>query len=594
MRSFKNLLYFLFVFIVFTSSCNSIRQSAYSEKNVVRDAFFINLFNDSLKVSMQLFGGKQIQNAPLNNYKKFTPKGIKKYFKKELKPIKKLKIWFYAYSLGDYFGYYYVGFIGENDRNLNTYKKFKSEGNSVFYEENGIQRLDSFLLKKYIIPLEDKSILFYCFKKTFSDQITDSIILQNNSWNELMTLRSLSNYIPFSQGKKDFLDTVQQASYQPGYAKPLNALLSLKKTNSEKFKQGILSQFLYTAYSFFDEIAIIRQLLFEQHTFDGNNILNRTSDTIAINGQLAIPKILMKADKQKILMFNESHYDWRHRYFVTLMLDSLYKKGYKYLCLETLQRPDSINKRGFPVLGDGYYVKEPFMGNLARSALNIGFKLIAYEDTTDIMRVNLFNSLIDKREYTQALNLYRQYKKDTAAKWIVLAGYSHINKESFNASEKSTMAKYFYELSGIEPFSINQSLYSDISNTKLAWDSSGTLDNYYYLRDDQVNDSILLKQSDLFIINNIKYIPFEKNNPLYGWKEHNIRYESGIQDKEYAIKVYLKNEYLQSQDPVPIYIDRTSIILYQKKIWLPAGKYYLIVTDKNDQLLLQSDLKSLD
>ena len=497
---------------------------------------------------------------------------------------------FYSYSPGKVFGFYYIGFLHKHLAIDTSYKKETSINNSTFFEKTGIEKIDSFLLKRYIIPLGEKDFIFYCFKKILYGYKADSYTLQVDTHDELMTLKTLSNYIPYNEKTKDFSDTISLAADLPGYGEPLTALLKLKSENKDKTYNSFLNQYLFFAYAAFDEVDSIKQLLYEQHTFNGNNIKNRSSDSDKVNNQLAIPKILKEAGSQKVIMINESHYDWRHRYFVTLLLDSLFKKGFKYLCMEALNNEDSINKRKFATSDDGFYFKEPFMANLARTALKIGYKLIEYEDTTGNLEEKLFNSPVDKREYYQALNLYEHYQKDTAAKWLVYAGYSHINKLMFSETEPSTMAKYFYQFSHVNPYSINQTTYCDIFSNKVAFDSSGNRENYYYLRKNQIDDSTLLKQSDLYIINNIHTIPYEIPDTAKSGTEYHIHYDKEKREVEYFIKVFLKEEYFQTHHAIPIYIKRTSKNVFDKNIWLPRNSYYLIVTDENDKILFKSDL----
>jgi hypothetical protein len=409
-----------------------------------------------------------------------------------------------------------------------------------------------------------------------------------------MNLKTLDHFTFSGKKGDDISDSIIFASNLPGYGTPLCALLKIKNQNKEIDKNEILNQALFTAYSFFDEIDSIKQLMYETHTFKGNNISNRSSEKIQVAGQLAVEKVIDEAKMHSVIMINESHYDWRHRYFVQQLLDSLYKIGYHFLCLEALKNPDSINQRKFRTDQDGYYLKEPFMCNLARKALKIGYQLIAYEDTIDNVENSFFNSPIDKREYYQALNLYRQYKKDTSAKWLILAGYSHINKYRFNAIEPSTMAKYFFELSKVMPYTINQTVYCDLFNIEVPIDSNSKIENYYYLRNDQINnDSLLLKQSDLYVINNIHTIPYEDINSIDDRTEYKIKYEpdnnTGL---GYIIKVFLRNEYLLNQNAIPIYINKAFEKNYEKTIWLSKDQYYLIVTDLKDRILFQGQLSN--
>lgn len=581
----------ILLLLITSSSCNTIRQSSYAKENLIKIQFFRHYFNDKIKLSIRFFGGHIPINPPLVNYKKRTPQALKKFLKKDFRRSGKYQLLFYSYSPGKVFGFYYIGLLHKHLAIDSSYKKKTSINNSTFFEKTGVKKIDSFLLKKYIIPLDKKDLEFYCFKKILYSFKADSSVLETDTHHEFMSLRSLSNYIPNNERNKNFLDSITLVADLPGYGAPLNALIQLKSENKNKLYSDIINQYLFSAYAAFDKVDSIKQLLYEQHTFKGNDIKNRSTDSISVDNQLAIPKILKEADSQKVIMINESHYDWRHRYFITLLLDSLYKKGFKYLCMEALDNEDSINKRKFPTSDDGYYFKEPFMANLARIALKIGYKLIAYEDTTGNLEENLFNSEVDKREFYQASNLYSHYKKDTAAKWLVYAGYSHINKLKFSESEPSSMAKYFYQFSHVNPYSINQTTYCDIFSSKVAFDSSGTTENYYYLRNDQINDSILLKQSDLYIINNVHSIPYENLDTTKDSRQYHIHYIRGANNSyEYFIEVFLQKEYSHNHNPVPVYIKRISENNFDKNIWLPKDNYYLIITDKKDKVIYRSKL----
>ena len=171
------------------------------------------------------------------------------------------------------------------------------------------------------------------------------------------------------------------------------------------------------------------------------------------------------------------------------------------------------------------------------------------------------------------------------------AGYSHINKLRFGPTEPSTMAKYFSEFSHVNPYSINQTTYCDIFNTKVPIDSSDNDENYYYLQKDQINDSILLKQSDLYIINNMHTIPYEISDTAKGVQKYHIYYNNGkTEDRKYFIEVFLKEEYFQNHHAIPIYIKIDSQNVFDKSIWLPKNNYYLIITDNKDKIIYESNL----
>lgn len=185
--------------IIAITSCNAIRQSSFSKNNLIKRTFYFHYFNPQLKLYIRFFGGHDPINPPLLNYNRHTPKKIKSFLNKELKQKNNYKILFYSYSPGKAFGFYYVGFLHKHSLIEVSYKKSKSISNSVFFEKEGIETIDSFLLKKYIIPLGKGDLIFYCFKKILFSQKQDSLILQNNTYNELMTLKTLSDFKPYNK-----------------------------------------------------------------------------------------------------------------------------------------------------------------------------------------------------------------------------------------------------------------------------------------------------------------------------------------------------------------------------------------------------------
>ena len=211
----KNFYCTLLILLTITS-CNAIRQSSFSRNNFIKQSYFLHYFNDSLRLYMRFFGGHQPVNPPLKNYKKHTPKAIKGYLKKEPKHNGKYKVLFYSYSPWKQFGFYYVGFLRKKPLPKNSFQKMESIHHSVFYEKNGVEKIDSFILKEYMIPLKNKDFLFYCFKKILYNFKDDSNILQRDTHAELMTLKTLSNFEPYNKTTKYFSDSLNIAANLPG------------------------------------------------------------------------------------------------------------------------------------------------------------------------------------------------------------------------------------------------------------------------------------------------------------------------------------------------------------------------------------------
>ena len=106
--------------------------------------------------------------------------------------------------------------------------------------------------------------------------------------------------------------------------------------------------------------------------------------------------------------------------FTGRLLKPLWEIGYRYLALETLSSQDSeLQQRGYPLRRSGYYTRDPVLSNVIREALQIGYKLIAYETERGVDGT--------ERDYDQAKNIYdKTYAKDQEGKVLIHAGYSHI------------------------------------------------------------------------------------------------------------------------------------------------------------------------
>ena len=165
----------------------------------------------------------------------------------------------------------------------------------------------------------------------------------------------------------------------------------------------------------------------------------------ALATQPAGPLVLAQARQQRVLMFNEAHTQPRGRYLVGSLLPALRRLGFRYLALEALAAADTagVRRRGFPVGASGFYVREPTLANLVREARGLGMQVVAYD---------AFGA---DREQNQARNLLAAtLGPDPAARVVVLAGHAHIDETA--GSPFKSMARWFRELSGLDPFTIDQ------------------------------------------------------------------------------------------------------------------------------------------
>lgn len=169
--------------------------------------------------------------------------------------------------------------------------------------------------------------------------------------------------------------------------------------------------------------------------------------------------ILKKAKENRVLIFNEAHYNPRHRVFVTSMLKELREAGYHFFAAETFSTRAGFKEDSkLPGLNSGYYTMEPQFGNLLREANHLGYTLYPYEQASGGNQ--------QERETGQALNLARLLDSIPTAKVIVYCGFSHIG-EAPVPNWATPMAAKLKELTGIDPYTIDQTILSERSVPEL-------------------------------------------------------------------------------------------------------------------------------
>lgn len=173
-----------------------------------------------------------------------------------------------------------------------------------------------------------------------------------------------------------------------------------------------------------------------------------SGDYSPIPAREAIPEL---AKNHRAVFFNEAHNVPMTRILTLQVLSKLRQEGFNYFAAETLYQSDTkLQSRGYPIKDSGFYTEEPIYGEMVRTALKLGFKVIAYEATSDAVG--------DAREKEQANNLYREvFKKDPDARLILDAGYAHI-QASGSFLGGSSMAEYLHKLSGITPLTVEQTV----------------------------------------------------------------------------------------------------------------------------------------
>ncbi|MBS0383263.1 MAG: hypothetical protein JSR56_12620 [Proteobacteria bacterium] len=153
----------------------------------------------------------------------------------------------------------------------------------------------------------------------------------------------------------------------------------------------------------------------------------------------------------RVVFLNEAHNIALTRTLTVRLLKPLREEGFNVFAVETLYPSDiaALNKRGYPIAASGFYTREPIYAEMVRTALKLGYKVVAYEADA--------NHTGDAREAQQAENLWKILKDDPNAKLVVNAGYAHIQKTGQFLGAQS-MAEHFIKDSGINPLSIEQTI----------------------------------------------------------------------------------------------------------------------------------------
>jgi len=191
--------------------------------------------------------------------------------------------------------------------------------------------------------------------------------------------------------------------------------------------------------------------------------------------QNAINFIAKAAEKYNVVITNEAHYQPQNRVFTTLLLEKLFKQGFRYLCVEDLFIDDTVykskedkelNTRKYPLRTSGFYIDEPQYGNLVRKALKLGYTLIAYEHTASEVKDPGDRWLA--RENGQAKNIAEILLKDPKAKVLVHCGYGHLNENIKDSSgSMAAMLKLNFK---IDPLTVDQEdLLEEKNDTYYKW-----------------------------------------------------------------------------------------------------------------------------
>jgi len=236
-------------------------------------------------------------------------------------------------------------------------------------------------------------------------------------------------------------------------------------------QQGLLAQYGHMQIAYDSNRDRAFQLIFGQYlswyqTYVGNYNGARSTFSIAQPTQAddgpsplsgpwqarpAADVILEMAKDRQAVFFNEAHSAPLTRTLTIQLLAKLREQGFTHFAAETLYETDKdLNKRKYPTAASGFYVNEPLYGEMVRTALRLGYKVVAY----DVENAGVG----DPREKAGAENLYNQvFKQDPKARLVVNAGFAHVQKTGKYLGG-SSMGEFFHKITGIDPLTIEQTM----------------------------------------------------------------------------------------------------------------------------------------
>lgn len=282
--------------------------------------------------------------------------------------------------------------------------------------------------------------------------------------------------------------------------------------------------------------------------------------------------ILNQTQNQDVVMFNENHMNPQNRIFFASMLEDFKKRGFEAIAFEALTEEDSAFVNGVPTLKSGFYTPEPEFGNLLREAINLGFEIHSYESRieSDLKGMKQMNF----RDSVQAENLKKIYNKKK--KLLVYAGHGHIEEKQRN--EWKTMAQRFYEITNVNPLTIEQDIFSDLGtasrrnnvSTKITAPSVlvNSENKIWTVSDGFFDIQVFFPQTDEWI--------------KVGRRTYTFQFQNGLQGN--IIQVYHADDEIFT-NPIPVAIQEIKPNQNVELILPDKRKYKLFVLTEYGQVL---------
>ncbi|WP_271079197.1 hypothetical protein [Aurantiacibacter sp. MUD61] len=196
-----------------------------------------------------------------------------------------------------------------------------------------------------------------------------------------------------------------------------------------------------------------------------------------------LAEIVRQARDARVVIVNESHTISRHRGFSRRLVETLRPLGFTHFAAETFTHPADATapvEAGialpYPRDLEGHYLIEPAFGRLWRTARDLGYAPIAYEQNTERDEGASRDERVAAREAFQAQALAEAIEEaGPDARFIIHVGYSHASEHEGEFGPV-WMAGRLKALTGIDPLTISQvQCRQETGSTRLAADGSDRL-----------------------------------------------------------------------------------------------------------------------
>ncbi len=386
------------------------------------------------------------------------------------------------------------------------------------------------------------------------------------------------------------------------YITPLVFGINNKDSILKSIPPDLYYQIMATNFSYVGNYK--KSLEYWDFQSDSNSVSLTEKDTKNLNNlslKNAKSFIITKAKYERVIMFNEAHHMPLHRAFILSLLPELKKQGFNYLALEALNYldEDKLNIRKNVVYSTGTYTVEPMYSELVNLALNLGFKIVSYEEKGFCSGTSM--ECRTKREMEQASNLSNVFKTDSVAKMIVIAGYDHIIE---NNSFKM-MSQYFWEKTMINPLTIDQVDMSERSDSKYEEPVYCFITKKYsfkepmfaFLKDSPIVLSEKKGKVDLQVI--FPRTDFKNSRPAWvnvfqTKNKYDLSYVSNVLNKKQWIIIQAFNLENFTNDLIPadqIAFNSSSENISGKYLYLNKGSYLLKILTVNNEKLYEQNIK---